>query len=151
MFLCSSIMVSYVGCVKDVPIFVRVVYLALVSQDVPIFTCTVYLAFNSIYFLIWFTFIWPFLLIDLLRSARTDLGKQIVYFIFQISFIFGAALIIKLTYHDQNRLICRCPRVPIHAIGKIDLSVVPYLFGTRYLAVCYNPRRALQHVHATCR
>ena len=75
-------MVSYVGCVKDVPIFVRVVYLALVSQDVPIFTCCVYLALSVICFITWFTFIWPFLLISLLCLARIDLGKQVIYFMF---------------------------------------------------------------------
>ena len=82
-------MFSYVDRVKDVPIFIHVVYLALVSQDVPIFTCIIYLAFNSIYSLVWFTFIWPFLLIDLLCLARTDLGKQIIYFMFQISSFLG--------------------------------------------------------------
>jgi len=82
MFLCSSIMFSFVDHIRDVPMFVHIVYLALVSQDVPIFTCCVYLALSVICFLTWFTFIWPFLLIDLLCLARTDLGKQIIYFMF---------------------------------------------------------------------
>jgi len=82
MFLCSSIMFSFVDHIRDVPIFIHVVYLALVGQDVPIITCSVYLALSVICFLTWFTFIWPFLLIDLLCLARTDLGKQIIYFMF---------------------------------------------------------------------
>ena len=75
-------MFSFVDHIRDVPIFVHVVYLALVSQDVPIFTCSVYLALSVICFITWFTFIWPFLLISLLCLARIDLGKQVVYFMF---------------------------------------------------------------------
>jgi len=75
-------MFSFVDHIRDVPIFIHVVYLALVGQDVPIITCSVYLALSVICFLTWFTFIWPFLLIDLLCLARTDLGKQIIYFMF---------------------------------------------------------------------
>jgi len=82
MFLCSSIMFSFVDHIRDVPIFVHVVYLALVSQDVPIFTCSVYPALSVICFITWFTFIWPFLLISLLCLARIDLGKQVIYFMF---------------------------------------------------------------------
>jgi len=75
-------MFRFVDHIRDVPIFIHVVYLALVGQDVPIITCSVYLALSVICFLTWFTFIWPFLLIDLLCLARTDLGKQIIYFMF---------------------------------------------------------------------
>ena len=75
-------MFSFLDHIRDVPIFIHVVYLALVGQDVPIITCSVYLALSVICFLTWFTFIWPFLLIDLLCLARTDLGKQIIYFMF---------------------------------------------------------------------
>jgi len=116
MILCSFTMFSYVDRVKDVPIFMHVVYLALVNQDVPIFICIVYLAFSTIYVLIWFMLIWPYLLVDLLCLVRTDLSKQIVYFYTLDKFRFQdhyyyqtimtwpeSALLCQWSWSDRNR------------------------------------------------